>query len=675
MDLNLAEFQFLRPWWLAALPLLLLLLWVWRHRRAEPGAWQRAVDPHLLPHLLQRVEVRGTRLPSVLAMLVGTLAIMALAGPSWRVQPQPLWQREAPLVIALDLSAAIRATDLKPSRLAQARAKIDRLLAQRSGGQVGLLAYAGHAFTVAPITRDARTVQALLDSLSPDVMPVEGQRVDRAIAHALKLLRAADATRGEILLLSDRSDAAGEQAAAQARVGGFRVSVIGVGTLAGAPLSGRNGFIVGADGQPQLARLDPASLAALAAAGGGRYAPLSADDSDLAGLGVLDTDGAPMATGGGEGEDSDAASAGNQRSDDGYWLLLVLLPLVLAGFRRGWLALLPLTLVLALSCEPRAAYADANTNTNTNTNTSSFWDSLWRRADQRAHAALQAGDAASARALAPDAGLRAAAAYREKDYVAAADSWSGIDSADAHYNRGNALAQAGKLNEALDAYAAALAQSPGMEDAIANRKAVEDLLKQQQSQPQKSGQQDGQKQQGEQQQGEQQQGEQQQGEQQQGEQQQGEQQQGEQQQGEQKQGERQQGEQQQGEQQQGEQQQGEQQQGEQQQGEQQQGEQQQGEQQQGEQQQGAMQSDDADRQAAEEAARREMQQALEAREGEEATAEAAQAVELTPEQRAEMEKRQAHEQLLRRVPDDPGALLRRKFELEYQRRIREGEDR
>ena len=649
MGLIPADFQFLRPLWLAALPLLPLLWWAWRRRRGDTGVWQRAVDPHLLPHLLQRLEVRGTRAPALLLLLAGMLAIVALAGPSWREEPQPMWQREAPLVIALDLSAAARATDLKPSRLAQARAKVERLLAARTAGQVGLLAYAGHAFTVVPITRDGRTLLALLASLSPDVMPVEGQRVDRAIRQAVKMLRAADATRGEILILSDRSDAAGAQAAAVARDAGFRVSVIGVGTLAGAPLSGREGFIIGADGQPQLARLDPASLQALAAAGGGRYAPLSADDRDLAALDVL-----AVGTGSARPADderartADSTQAGALRSDDGYWLLLALLPLVLVGFRRGWLAVLPLTLALALTSEPRTAYAEANTNTNTNTNT--LWDSLWRRADQRAYDALQAGDAASARALAADAATRGAAAFREKDYAAAAESWTGIDSADAHYNRGNALAQAGKLKEALDAYDAALAQAPAMDDAIANRKIVEDRLKQQQSQ-QKSGQQQGEQQQGEQQQGEQQQGEQQQGEQQQGEQQQGEQQQGEQQQGEQ-------------------------QQGEQQQGDQQQGEQQQGEQPQGEQPQGEMQpADDAERKAAEEAARREMQQALEARQGEDAKDEPPRAVELTPEQRAEMEKRQANEQLLRRVPDDPGALLRRKFELEYQRKLREGEDR
>ncbi len=658
MGLNPGDIQFLRPLWLAAWPLLLLLLWGWRRRRGEAGAWQRSVDPHLLPHLLQQVEVRGGRAPMLLALLGGTLAVLALAGPSWREQAQPMWQREAPLVIALDLSAAARATDLKPSRLAQAQAKIERLLAARTSGQVGLLAYAGHAFTVAPITRDGRTVQALLTSLSPDVMPVEGQRVDRAIRHAMKMLRAADATRGDILLLSDRSDAAGAQAAAQARAAGFRVSAIGVGTLAGAPLSGREGFIIGADGQPQLARLDPASLQALAAAGGGGYAALSPDDQDLAALGVLHNAGGAQSAGLDEARSGEGGQAGATPSDDGYWLLLGLLPLVLVGFRRGWLALLPLTLALALTATPPEAYAEADTNTNTNA--SSFWDSLWRRADQRAHDALQAGDAASARALAPGADLRAAAAFREKDYAAAADSWAAIDNADAHYNRGNALAQAGKLKEALDAYDAALARSPGMEDAIANRKAVEEVLKQQQSQQQKSDQkQDGQKQDGQKQDGQQQQGEQQQGEQQQGEQKQGEQQQGEQQQGEQQQGEKPQGEQQQSEQQQSEKQQGEQQKGE---------KQQPGGEPQGE-------ADEATRQAAEEAARREMQQALDARDGKEPEGEPAPAVELTPEQRARMEQRQANEQLLRRVPDDPGALLRRKFELEYQRRLREGEDR
>ncbi|HWS27734.1 MAG TPA: VWA domain-containing protein, partial [Xanthomonadales bacterium] len=442
MDLSLSQFSFLRPLWLLGLLLLPLVWWLWRHRRTQRGAWAAAVDAHLLPHLLQQVEVRGAHRSSLLWLLTGALAIVALAGPSWHQQAAPLWQKEAPLVIALDMSAAMRAADLPPSRLVQVRAKLGKLLQQRRSGQVGLLAYAGDAFTVAPITRDGRTVSALLDSLDPDVMPVEGQRSDRAIKLALKMLADSDASSGEILLVTDHGDTDGNFAAVQARTAGISVSVLGVGTLAGAPLISKNGFITGPDGQPRLARLDPASLAALAAAGGGRYAALSTDDSDLAALAVLDPVGRAASTAsndaGGTRDD-----VGVTRSDDGYWLLLAVLPLMLLGFRRGWLAVLPLVLGLGLvlpgeqvvAQEPAAdAAPQAQQAPDSAPPESGFsWDALWQRADQRAHAALKAGDTERARQLAPDPALKGAAAFRGDDYAAAAEAWAQDDAADAHY--------------------------------------------------------------------------------------------------------------------------------------------------------------------------------------------------------------------------------------------------
>jgi len=674
MELSLAGLQFLRPWWLLALLLLPLLWWLQRHRRAQQSVWQRAVDPHLLPHLLQIGETQSAGTASRLWLLAALLTVLALAGPSWRELPMPLWQQQSPLVIALDLSSAMRATDLPPSRMIQARAKLARLLQQRKTGQVGLMAYAGDAFTVAPITRDARTVKALLDSLDPSLMPVDGQRADRAIQRAVQLMRDSGAERGEILLVTDQVDSYAQAAAEQARAEGYSLSVLGVGTLAGAPMSNAQGFITGADGKPRLAKLNPESLQALAGRGGGRFATLTTDDADLRALGVLQAGVDQAGAAGGASEQQALA-----RSDDGYWLLLGLLPLALIGFRRGWLALLPLVLVLGLSAPLTQLHAaeeaqapEAVIEAAAPGRMQSIWDSLWRRSDQRAHAALEQGDAARARELAQDPALQGAAAYRGDDYQAAAESWSGLDQADAHYNRGNALARSGDLPGALKAYDAALGQQPDMEDALVNRKIVEDALKQQQSQ--QSQQQDGQDQKDQDQQDQQ------------GQDQQGQDQQSQDQQSQDQQSQDQQDQDQRGQDQQGQDQQGQDQQGQDQQGQDQQGQDQQGQDQQGQDQQGQDQQDRKDeskaeqpsaaeqeqQQAAEEAAKREMQQALEAQQGE-AEGEQTEAPALTPEERAAAEQQQATQQWLRRVPDDPGGLLRRKFELEYRRRAAEGD--
>ena len=221
--------HFLRPHWLWALLALPALWALWRLRQRRENVWHSVVDAHLLPHLLEQggKAVRGAVWMGALGYAV---AVFALAGPSWRQGEQPLFQSRAPLVIALDLSSAIAASDLPPSRLLQVRAKLATLLRERAGGQVALVAYAGEAFTVAPLTDDAGNVALFLDALEPDVMPVDGQDAGKAIGWSVRLLQQAGFERGEILVISDRADGAGHLAAADALRQGFRVSALGVGT-------------------------------------------------------------------------------------------------------------------------------------------------------------------------------------------------------------------------------------------------------------------------------------------------------------------------------------------------------------------------------------------------------------------------------------------------------------
>lgn len=420
----MASLHWLRPQWLWALLALPLLLWWWRARRRQRSVWRDAVDPHLLPHLLEQRAGARAHGGAWLGALGYVLAVCALAGPSWRQVEQPLWQTRAPLVIALDLSSAMRANDLPPSRLLQARAKIAELLEARAGGQVGLVVFAGDAFTVAPLTDDVANVALFLDALTPEIMPEDGDRADRALAWSMRLLRQAGYTRGDILLLSDQADAAARSQAASAAAAGYRVSALGLGSARGAAY--RDG-----DGRIARTRLEADSLRALAAAGGGAYATAAAGDADLAALGVLD----PQQAG--------TMSAQGEKTriwrDEGYWLLLPLLLLGAFAFRRGG-ALAAVLLCALLPWQPARA-ADG---------------SWWQRPDQQAYARA----------------LTAAEAYRGKDYQRAAQAWREVPGADADYNRGNALAKAGRYEEAIAAYDEALRQQPGMADAIANRNPV-----------------------------------------------------------------------------------------------------------------------------------------------------------------------------------------------------------
>jgi Ca-activated chloride channel family protein len=165
------------------------------------------------------------------------LAVLALAGPAFQRLPQAMSRAESALIVAVDLSDRMRATDLKPDRLGRARYKISDLLRQRAEGQTALLAYAGDAFVVAPLTDDAASLSDLLAALAPETLPVPGQRADRAIARGRTLLRDAGFAQGELLLVTDHVEAhATADAAQEAAAEGLRVSVLGVGTDTGAPV-------------------------------------------------------------------------------------------------------------------------------------------------------------------------------------------------------------------------------------------------------------------------------------------------------------------------------------------------------------------------------------------------------------------------------------------------------
>lgn len=461
---DLTDLHFLRPWWLLALVALPLIGVVWRRMRAEAGNWKSMVDAHLLPYLVDTTVERASSGRAWLAAVVWVFACVALAGPAWERESMPLYRNDAARVLALELAPTMLAADIKPTRLDRARFKLNDILDMSRDMQTALIGYSGDAFVAAPLTDDVNTVRNLIDALNPAVMPVVGNATERAIEQASNLIEQAGLDRGELILLADSASDKAIAAARSAHAGGLTVSVLGVGSNSGAPVPlPQGGFLQDAKGNIVLPRLDESSLRALASAGGGRYVTLTTDRSDLNAL----LSNSSMK---GDAKAAEEGGAMSERFQDrGPWFVLLLLPLAVFGFRRGWLMVFALALITPSAPVEAFEFSD-----------------LWLRADQQAARALADGDAKRAQELAQDPSLRGSAAYRAEDYPAASKAWANAHGADALYNQGNALAKAGEYEEAITAYQQALDMDPELEDAQANKHAVEEWLKRQQSRDDKN---------------------------------------------------------------------------------------------------------------------------------------------------------------------------------------------
>jgi Ca-activated chloride channel family protein len=459
------NFHFLRPIWLLALiPVLLFFVAMWRVNSVVT-AWDKAIDKSLLPYLLDRSKNASQRTPLILLFAAWALSILALAGPVWEQLPQPVQKKEDALVIIFDLSLSMFAPDHSPNRLDLAKRKLRDILALREEGQTALVVYAGDAHTVTPLTDDVVTIEALVPSLSPNIMPLFGSKPVEAIGLAIGLLDGTDSSRGKVLLMTDGISGFDEELliTEQFADNDYELLIMGIGTEEGAPIRTNDGnFLTDEAGALIIPTLNKNVLQSLANRVSGRYHDIQLADSDLAYLlsdfELLDDD-----------QMSDVEEEFDVWYEFGPWMLLLVLPIAAMSFRRGWLFSLVLITGSGMMLPSQQAHALE-------------WKDLWMTKDQQATEAFESEEHSTAALLFEATDWAGAANYRAANYEAAIASFSAIDTIDGHYNRGNALALSGNYAESIAAYDMALGLELGHADSLQNKAIVEQLLEQEEAQ-------------------------------------------------------------------------------------------------------------------------------------------------------------------------------------------------
>ncbi len=198
----MAEFHFLRPQMLLSLLPLMLVWWVLWCGQDAYGQLKKVVAPHLLEHLVVGEGHRRRLRPVHLLSAVWVLAALALAGPAWEREAAPFVDDDAGLVVLLKVSGTMQATDVQPSRLDRAKHKLRDLLQARKGTSTGLIVYSGSAHLVMPLTRDDRIVSAMVEDLTPELMPADGDALSEALQLAETVLERAGVP-GSALVMAD----------------------------------------------------------------------------------------------------------------------------------------------------------------------------------------------------------------------------------------------------------------------------------------------------------------------------------------------------------------------------------------------------------------------------------------------------------------------------------------
>jgi Ca-activated chloride channel family protein len=455
------DLHFIRPELLWLLPAIIpLLLLAWR-KQVQGGDWAKAIDPNLLPHLITTEGGGSSRLRQ-LWWLTLPLLLIGASGPSLERAELPVFEKSDALVIVLDLSRSMWATDTQPSRIRRARQKVMDILDARTEGVTGMVVFAGDAHVVTPLTDDTRTIENLLSALAPDIMPLQGSNATEAIELAAGLLETSGLTNGSVLLITDGLPKF-ETSRVEGLLGsvGADLGILVMGTDTGAPIPlPDGGFLRDDNDQIVIPAVDRQEIQRIATALGARRTDVSVDNSDIQSL----LSGAQSSI----TSDDSLERKTDTWIDLGYWLAIAAALLMLPLFRRGALSAL---LVAMLMID--AAPSHANTLEN-----------FWSTADQKGAKALAEGDAARAATLfeAPD--WRGTAHYEAGDFRSSSAEFGKLDSADALYNRGNALALSGDFQGAIDSYDKSLEAEPDRQDAIDNRELVKSLLEQQQQEQQ-----------------------------------------------------------------------------------------------------------------------------------------------------------------------------------------------
>ncbi|WP_117235063.1 vWA domain-containing protein [Vibrio maerlii] len=408
-------FHFMRPEWLLLLLPFLLLIAYKLKQGSELSSDVKAIPSHLRRALLVGHGRWRRNTPTILLGLLGVLAAIVAAGPSWQRQVSPISEDNSALVVILDVSDSMLQNDIAPSRLYRAKQKINQLIEQRNAGLTSLVVYSGSAHLAMPLTKDKAVFKPLLDGIHPDVMPREGKFEHYSLSVVSSLLRN-HPSNATVLLVSDAVNVNQFDSWQQYFTETEHQLLI---------------WGIGSNKRQAAMPLDEDSLERLASTIDGEYVRFESDDSDITQLLKKVSASSQL-----NGEESEPWL------DSGYMVVWLMVPIYLLWARKGWVVQWCLPLVVLFSAfHSESTYAGDFV----------FFD-LWLSKDQQGQYLYNNEEYLQAAETFEDYHWKAESYYQAGEYELAKNYYLRLDTLDAQLGVGASLARQKEYVKARDWY-------------------------------------------------------------------------------------------------------------------------------------------------------------------------------------------------------------------------------
>lgn len=425
------DFHFLRPYWLLALVIPVLLFGMIMGKTYVQSAWSKVCDKNLLDFLLVKGSGQKENYLKYSMPFSALFLVIALTGPTWMKKDNPALSMDNPVMILLNMSGEMWNKDVSPNRISRAKYVVKDLTSTLKNTESGLIVYSREPFVITPLTEDGAIIDNLLPALEMNIMPQDGDRLDRAVDLAVERMKNVGFSNGNIIVLTsnigERFDKVLESAA-KASHEGFDVNIINMNSA------------------------ENDKLKMVANKGNGVYLRYNQSLSSL----IDKINDITMK------EIKQSQNMQTVWMDNGWYFLWFPLILLLGYFRRGLIFLFILGMFEAYSNTASANwFLNNNQQGLKNFEKQNYDVAADKFTDQR---------------------WKGAALYKKGDYAAAYESFSKKDDAVALYNQGNALAKMGKIDEAIKKYEEALQKKQKFPDAKFNLEYLKKQKQQQQKQ-------------------------------------------------------------------------------------------------------------------------------------------------------------------------------------------------